>query len=233
VTGFPLPPSLVGGRDGAALRRNLAARLPRLDPRGAFRDARREEIARELGMPADGPAGPPTIVYAVGGAGAQVGLARTIVLALREGLRSGAVRLVLVAGTRERVAASLRGFVDEAGVAGSATVLFESEFDAYLARFNEALAAADILWTKPSELTFYAALGLPLLLSPPLGVHEARNRAWAASLGAAVDASDVRGTAARLPSLLADGTLAAAAWAGFRGMPQLGTWNVLDVVARG
>ena len=36
-----------------------------------------------------------------------------------------------------------------------------------------------MLWTKPSEMTFYAALGIPLILAPPLGAHERYNRRWA------------------------------------------------------
>ena len=35
----------------------------------------------------------------------------------------------------------------------------EDEFALYLDRFERLLARADLLWTKPSEMTFYAALG--------------------------------------------------------------------------
>jgi hypothetical protein len=41
---------------------------------------------------------------------------------------------------------------------------------------------SDVLWTKPSEPCFYPALGIPLLMSVPLGAHEgARSRpgTWA------------------------------------------------------
>ena len=170
-------------------------------------------------------------MFAVGGAGAQIGVARRLLATLREPLAAGRLRLVLVAGLRPRIAATFERWIAAADVGDAATVLFERDFAAYYRRFNETLARADALWTKPSELTFYAALGLPLLLAQPLGVHERRNRAWALSHGAAIDASDVAATAARLPSLLADGSLAAAAWNGFTRLPADGTRRILDVVA--
>ena len=33
------------------------------------------------------------------------------------------------------------------------------------------LRETDVLWTKPSELCFYPALGIPLIMSAPLGAH--------------------------------------------------------------
>ena len=50
-TGFPLPPELLGGRDLAALKRNLAARLARLDPKGMFREAYGDEVDHFLAVP--------------------------------------------------------------------------------------------------------------------------------------------------------------------------------------
>jgi hypothetical protein len=54
-------------------------------------------------------------------------------------------------------------------------------WDEYFARFNW-LHETGVLWTKPSEPCFYPALGIPLLMSVPLGAHEgARSRpgTWA------------------------------------------------------
>jgi hypothetical protein len=227
VTGFPLPPELA---DDVACRRALAARLARLDPAGTFRAAAGGEVRALLGdaVPASGP---PTIVFAVGGAGAQSGVARLLLRSLRAPLLRAEIRLVLVAGTRHRVAAKFAEWIAESRVGDAVRVLHEPDFASYYRRFNETLAEADVLWTKPSELTFYAALGLPLLCARPLGVHERRNRAWAVGLGAAFDAKDSRATANRLPSLLADGSLAAAAWAGFTRMPRSGTARILAAVA--
>lgn len=228
VTGFPLPPELTGDD----LRVAVAARLARLDPGGAFRAAHADEIRERLGDIGFPAAAPPTIVFAVGGAGAQAGVARRLLSALRAPLARGDIRLVLVAGTRRRVADRFEEWIAAARLGPSVSVLFEPDFPAYYRRFNETLAAADALWTKPSELTFYGALGLPLLLARPLGVHERRNRTWATGLGAAIDAEDSGAVAARLPSLLADGSLAAAAWAGFTRMPRDGASRIVDAVRR-
>jgi hypothetical protein len=229
VTGFPLPPELA---EPDACRRDFAARLARLDPAGVFRGSLDGRLRAQIGDADAAAPGRPTIVFAVGGAGAQAGVARHLLAALREPLRRGEVRVVLVAGTRAPVAAAFERWIRESGAGQAAEILHEPDFASYYRRFNATLASADVLWTKPSELTFYAALGLPLLCARPLGVHERRNREWAVGLGAALDAKDFRRTAAALPRLLADGTLAAAAWSGYTRMPRSGTSRILDAVAQ-
>jgi hypothetical protein len=231
VTGFPLPPELVGEGDAAA-RANVAARLARLDPRGAFRAAHGAEVARVLGGVPTAAPGPPTVVFAVGGAGAQCGVARTLLTAWRRELERDEIRLVLVAGTRPRVAERFERWLRSARFGASVRVLFEPDFRSYYRGFNGTLASADVLWTKPSELTFYGALGLPLVLARPLGVHERRNRDLALSVGAGVDGRDSLATARRLPSLVKDGTLAAAAWAAFMRMPRTGASRIAEELAR-
>jgi hypothetical protein len=52
------------------------------------------------------------------------------------------------------------------------TVVGEATLEGYFPRFNQILAETDILWSKPSEINLIRALGLPLVLSPPVGVHE-------------------------------------------------------------
>ena len=63
-------------------------------------------------------------------------------------------------------------------------LLHDPDLATYVRRMNELLARTDVLWTKPSELTFYAALGLPIVCAPPVGVHERRNRRWVRESGA-------------------------------------------------
>jgi hypothetical protein len=237
LTGFPLPEALLGGPELAVLRRNLAARLVRLDPAGAFREQYRDEITHFLGpLPLDTAGQPPLIVFAVGGAGAQVAMARRFLPSLAEPLRRGALRLALVAGTRPEVAARFQSWVEEAGLAAlfghGIEILCDDDFPRYYRRFNALLARADILWSKPSELTFYAALGLPLVFSRPMGVHERLNRRWAIQQGAGLkqDAPAVAGDWLR--DWLEDGTLAAAAWSGFLRLPKFGTFRILELVRR-
>ena len=235
VTGFPLPDALLGGPELPVLRHNLAARLVRLDPRGGWIQAHQAEVERALGpLPAAEEGRPPLLTFAVGGAGAQVGLVRTFLPSLRRMIEGGRLRLALVAGRRAEVAAQLRGFLAEAGLSeGEGVRLLEApDVDTYFPLFNALLAETDILWTKPSELTFFAALGLPLLVAPPVGVHEDRNRQWAEEWGAALRQGDPAHAADWLSAWLDDGVLAAAAWAGFRHLPNLGLYRIAEELAR-
>ena len=105
-------------------------------------------------------------------------------------------------------------------------ILFEPEVDAYFDRLDALLASADVLWTKPSEMVYYAGLGL-LLLTKPIGIHENYNLRFARENGAALKQRDPR-TIGERQELLDDGNLAAAAWAGYRRLPHLGLYRILD-----
>ncbi len=235
VTGFPLPDLLVGGTGADAARRNLAARLVRLDPGGTFVGARLRELSRELGpLPADERGRPPLLTLAVGGAGAQAAVARKLVAGLADSLRRGRIRLALVAGLRTSVAEGFRTSLCEAGLTelpgGPVEVLHDTDFDAYYWRFNALLARTDVLWTKPSEMSFYAALGLPLVLAPAVGQHEAANRRWLLDRGAGLVQRQPARAAAWLEEWLVEGVLAAAAWAGFQTMPREGAARIVAAV---
>ncbi len=87
-----------------------------------------------------------------------------------------------------------------------------------------------MLWSKPSELTFFAALGLPLVFSRPIGEHESYNRRWAIEAGAGLRQRDTAFAAEWLEDWLLDGTLAGAAWNGFLRLPSRGLYHILDEV---
>jgi len=238
VTGFPLPLELVGDAGADVLQRNLASRLVRLDPRGAFRKGAAADARRAMDD-ADPEAArrPPLVVFAVGGAGAQVELACALPDALSEEIREGRLRLALVAGTREDTAerclaaVEAAGLLDHMGPAGPIDVVRSPSFTGYLEQLSVVLAGADVLWTKPSEMTFFAGLGLPLLLAPSLGKHEEHNARTVLRRGAALRAGSARHAARWLPGLLSEGRLAAAAWAGWRRLPSHGTRRILSLVA--
>ena len=236
-TGFPLPQQLLGGPGLPALKRNLAARLVRLDPSGEFRREMPEELATFLGvpLPAEEAGRPPLLTFAVGGAGAQAAMAREFLPGFRPLLDAGRIRIALVAGVRPEVEARFREAIQaarlEGHLGGALEVLRAPDFAGYYAQFNALLARTDALWTKPSELTFYAALGLPLISAPPVGVHERYNRRWAREGGAALKQRDPRFAAEWFSDWLADGLLASAAWAGYMRLPKFGTYRILEAVA--
>ncbi len=203
LTGFPLP-ALLTASDGGGIPRHAAARLVRLGAGGA-------------------PACPEplTVVVAVGGAGAQAGRAVELVAELAQELASGALRLVLVAGLRLRLA---RSFERLAGSApeGAVEVVAAASFEGYYRSFNRALLSADVLWTKPSELVFYGAVGLPLLLDTAVGDHERANARWALEAGVALERPPPGSVADALARWRVDGALAQAARAGLERLPRHG-----------
>jgi hypothetical protein len=234
-TGFPLPHDLIGGPRLSVLLRNLAGRLVRLDPKGVFRDQTRGEILHFLGdLPEDQEDRPPLVTFSVGGAGAQAELARPFLKALRPLVEGGKLRITLVAGIRGEIAAKFQDWVREAGLGDhlGATVRVElaATLEEYFPRFNRLLAETDILWTKPSEMTFFAALGLPLVLSDPVGVHERYNRRWAIENGPGLKQRNPRYAEFWLREWLNEGTLAAAAWYGFLRLPKHGLYQILETV---
>jgi hypothetical protein len=235
-TGFPLPHELLGGRGLLALRRNLAARLVRLDPSGAFRRDYREELAQFLGPLPEAEAGrPPMLTFAVGGAGAQAEMAGRFLPGVRRAVEEGRLRLTLVAGVRAAVEARFREEIQKArmeGLLGAGLEILRADtLDEYFDRFDAAMARTDALWTKPSELSFYAALGLPLVFAAPVGVHERYNRRWVRESGAGLVQRDPSSAWQWLSDWLEDGTLAGAAWSGFTRLPKHGLYRILDEVA--
>lgn len=235
MTGFPLPGELLGGPDLPVLRRNLAARLVRLDRKKVFRNQTRNEIHHFLGdLPADQEGIPPLATFTVGGAGAQAELARRLLRSLKSMVEENRLRLCLVAGVRQEVAAKFRQWVEEAGLGArlgaSITIVVEETLETYFPRFNQVLAETDVLWTKPSEITFFAALGIPLVLSAPLGVHEQYNRRWVIENGGGLKQRNPDYAGFWIREWLAEGTLAAAAWFGFLRFPKFGLYQILEKV---
>jgi len=206
VTGYPLPGELVG-RDRSALKRNFRARMERIGRNGKA----------------------PLVVFAVGGAGAQVPLAKTVIAGMKRQILDGSLRLALVAGRRPDVASALGAALSAQGLTGhaGAELLYEKDVFAYFRRFNELLARADVLWSKPSELTFFAALGLPFIAAPAVGAHEECNLRWATDRGAALPQHDPEVAGDWLLERAEDGVLAGAAEAGMC-LLQMGLYDIAD-----
>ncbi len=235
LTGFPLPMELVGGEAVEIARANLARRLVRLDREHEMRDLHGYEVERLLGpLPYDARDEPTRITFAVGGAGAQADLADAFLPSLREGLRDGRFEVTLVAGTRSDVRTRLEGSIERAGLGSergrSVSVLFGETFARYYSAFNARLAQTDILWSKPSEISFYAALGIPLVLSKPLGAHERYNRRWLREQGIGFKQQAPEHAAEWLTEWLQNGMLAGAAFSGFMRLPKLGAQRIADTI---
>lgn len=223
-TGFPLPEENI-----APVRDDLAQRIGVLDPKGVFRAKYRQMLASELG-PIPTPNRPLTIVFAVGGAGAQTEIARDILLSLRPALQGGRIRIHLVAGTRVEVNCFFLETLRDVGLAEelgkSVHVLASLSKTDYFAKFNQVIREADVLWTKPSELSFYCALGLPVVMTPAIGSHEVCNSDWLIKHGAGLPQEDPTAVADWIFDWQDRGLLASSAFNGFYHAPRHGTENI-------
>ena len=89
------------------------------------------------------------------------------------------------------------------------------------------IAAAEAV----SELSFYAGLGIPLILSQPVGTHERYNRRWLRERGAALKQRRMEHFPGWFDEWMVDGPLAAAAWSAFTRIPSDGTLNITRALA--
>lgn len=227
-TGFPLPAENV-----SPVRDDLARRIAVLDTEGRFQAKYRQLLAGELG-PIPTPDRPLTIVFAVGGAGAQAEIARDILLSLRPSLEGGRIRIHLIAGTRLEVNCFFLETIRDTGLGEelgkSVHVLTSLSKTDYFAKFNQVIRNADILWTKPSELSFYCALGLPIVMTPPIGSHEVCNSDWLIKIGAGLPQEDPSSAADWIFDWRDRGLLALSAFNGFYHAPRHGTENIKSLL---
>ena len=238
VTGFPLPKENIGA-DLSILKESVGCRVSHLDPRGQYQQKYQHTLEYYLGAPycqvKDNH--PLTITFAVGGAGAQRDLGITILDSLHRRIDRGQVRLNLVAGVRQDVYCFYEKEVKRLHLDkhhnGHVRLLYAETKHEYFKLFNETLLTTDILWTKPSELSFYAGLGLPVIIAPTVGAQEEFNRAWLHQIGAGFEQEDPRYTHEWLFDWLNSGWLAQAAMEGLMNAPRNGAYHVEDIVLRG
>ena len=174
----------------------------------------------------------------MGGAGAQRELGAEIASSLRDKIIKGEIRLNLVAGIKNDVFRYYQAILQDLNLSTHINknifLIYsgESKFD-YFKQFNEILQTTDILWTKPSELSFYAGLGMPIIIAPTIGSQEEFNKKWLISVGAGVLQEDQRYTNEWLEDWLASGWLAQAAMNGFLNAPRHGAHHVEEIVLKG
>ncbi len=244
LTGFPLPKENLGGKNLKLLKKDLVQRVLNLDPCGHYRQKYRGVIQQFLKNQKStacnngiGRALSPTITFAVGGAGAQKKLAAKILTSLKEKILQNKIRLNLVAGSRIDVCLFFKQQIDANGLAKrlnkNLKIIFAAQKEDYFASLNQTLRTTDILWTKPSELVFYAALGLPIIIAPSVGSQEDFNRTWLKTINAGISQADPELTHEWLFDWINSGWLAEAAMSGYLDERQFGTYSIEDVLFKG
>ena len=239
VTGFPLPKENIGGKNLRVLKKSLGCRLSNLDPAMRYQNKYKRTLEHYLGSRycniKNGH--PLTITFAVGGAGAQREIGVTILDSLHKYIDKGKIRLNLVAGVRNDVYKFYDSEVKRLHLdkkhSGSVNIIYAEDKMEYFSEFNQALLTTDILWTKPSELSFYAGLGIPIIMAPTIGSQEEFNKAWLHSVGAGFEQEDPQYTHEWLFDWLDSGWLAQAAMEGFLDAPRNGAYHIEDIVLRG
>jgi len=237
LTGFPLPKECIG-KDSEIAKKALAKRIVNLDPNKAFIKTHLAQIKSVLGehFKTDAHSSPPTITFVVGGAGAQKEIGAEFMIGLKKKIMENKVRLVLAAGTRFDVK---QYFEDEAEKANlkkyygkSLIILAEMKKKDYFEKFSKILNETDVLITKPSEMSFYAALGIPIVILTPIGAHEGWNRKWLSEIGAGIDTENPEYASDWIEEWLSDGRLADRALNGFIHAPRMGTYEIEKVVLK-
>ena len=231
ITGFPLPLENIG-EDREILRVDLGRRINALDPQGKYRLAYSSLLEKIAPLALEKKAAPLSITYAVGGAGAQTEVGVAILNHLSSKIKEGKINLNLVAGNRSEVKNYFERAIKGQGLDSSANVkiIFAPDKIDYFKKFNICLRETDVLWTKPSELSFYCALGLPVIISTPVGSQEDFNREWLIAVGAGLDSLPVEYISEWLPDLLDSGRLAHLAMDAFLNAESRGAYQIEKLI---
>ncbi len=237
VTGFPLPVENIGSKEKQEIiAEDLSARIARLDLTGSFRKMYGKTVLDILGIDSF----PETektinIMYAIGGSGVQASTALKIAASLQKEIKNKDFSLTISCGINRELYSTLRrSFADsqyEELLGFGVSIIFADKFEDYYNCFNQALRKIDILWTKPSEMSFYCALGIPIIASAPVGHHEKINRRWLNEIHAAIRTpGKAKECSEWLHDLLDTGIFPQTAWNGYLNGERMGTYNIIEKV---
>lgn len=212
VTGFPLPVANTGGRD----LRQLAIDF----------EVRKKRLRHDSSLPL-------TIMFPFSGAGAYSNVLADLVKSILDELKEGSLRLIVSCGDNDHALKNAENLFTNYGIdeLEFAEIMYDKDIFASFDKFDSALKATDVMITKPSEMVFYAALGIPLLFLPPIGAHEAKNRDYLFGNRCAVNMVPPSDFPRWLEKRRRNGTLVELAENGHRNLPQTGTFEIDELVA--
>ena len=225
LTGYPLPLENTGGENLEILKSDLKYRLLNLDPQKRFFRSYEPLIKEHLGELPRKSDHPLTIMFAVGGAGAQKEIGTKVIKSLAQEIKDGKIKIILVAGVKEKI----KEYFEENSQGLNPEIIFSQTIEDYFQKFNQALRKSDILWTKPSELSFYSALGLPVIIAPPIGSQEEFNKRWLLKSGFGLSQENPGHIHQWLFDWLNEGYLAEAAMQGFIEGEKSGTFKIQKI----
>lgn len=237
LSGFPLPIENLGNENLNILKEDFVARLANLDPEYKHIGKYEENLTKELSQKdlfCKSSKRNLTLTFAVGGAGAQRELGIAIIKSLTEKIVSKKIRINLIAGIHNDVNRFFERNIKNLGlgkeIGRGIEIIFGANKEEYFKKFNNVLRRTDILWTKPSELSFYAGLGIPIIAAPPIGSQEKFNKEWLLSMGAGVEQKNPKYASEWIFDWLKEGIFMELAISGYFKIEKRGTFNVEKII---
>ena len=231
-TGYPLPQENLG-EDLGILKDDLRYRIVNLDPKKRYRKIYDPLIKGTLGKLPEKSDHPLTIMFSIGGAGAQKEICLSAINSLKDKIKNKELRFIVAVGVRDELKKYFADNIRGLKLDGWVHVLSAMTTNEYFQIFNETLRKTDVLWTKPSELSFYAGLGIPIIIAPTIGSQEDFNKRWLLHTGAAVPQENPKYTDQWFYDSLNAGDLAEVAMQGFMEIQKMGTYNIERIVFEG
>lgn len=231
LTGYPLPKENTGTEELEILKEDLGHRLINLDPDNKYRIIYEPLIKGYLKKIPSESNHPLTIMFSIGGAGAQKEIAIEAIKSLEAKIKEKKLKLIISAGTRKELKSYFTDLIKDWNLDGFIQILSGEDINDYFKKFNQALRTTDILWTKPSELSFYSALGIPIIIAPTLGSQEDLNMRWLLHTGAGIEQGNPRYAGQWIFDLLKSGDFAEMAMQGFVEINNKGTYNIEKIIS--
>lgn len=229
-TGYPLPKENLGDENLEIVKEDMKYRILNLDPQKKYQTLYKPLIKNYLGDLPEKSDHPLTILFSIGGAGAQKEIALYLVNSLKEKIKTKEVKIIISVGVREELRKYYEKGIYNLKLDGWVHILSGITIDEYFEKFNKALRKTDILWTKPSELSFYAGLGIPIIIAPTIGSQEDFNKRWLLHVGAGISQENPRYTDQWLYDLLNSGNFAEMAMQGFIEIEKKGVFNIEKII---
>lgn len=229
-TGYPLSP--VNFPENK-VKEAFLRRIAKLDPKKNFLKKYGEFIQEKIG-PLSFSQEPLKILFSLGGAGAQKELALLILKSLKKEIEKEKVHFLISVGINQKANDFLRKKILEIFnfFPKNIEILFFEKLEDYFNAFDKAVLESDILITKPSELSFYASLGIPLLLLPSIGYQEDFNEDWLLKNNFAIKAKNLRYFSEWFFDFLNEGFFAKCAFLGFWEGKRDGFFNIKQIIEK-
>ncbi len=231
LTGYPLPKENLG-ENLEILKEDIRHRILNLDPNKEYRNLYGPLINEFLGKLPEKSNHPLTIMFSIGGAGAQKEIPLHAINSLKREIKNRKLRFIIAVGVREELRKYFADNIKGLELDGWVHILSGVTTDEYFKNFNTALRETDILWTKPSELSFYAGLGVPIIIAPTIGSQEDFNKRWLLHIGAGRSQENPKYTEQWFYDLLNSGDLAEMAMQGFVEIEKMGTYNIEKIISQ-